>query len=175
MIGNSFHSIYAPCLQVAGGHLTAPSLSIPVFDRITGNWSNRYVIIQCNWSETPLTLTDYWQMFVSCEDKPDRIDVDSTGATVAPCMIKHFQATPVSKIEVYEFEWSPGLDQVRETVRYDQAIRFEQESGKAFCIACQLDGPGIATDVHISGDDATISQFLDGSRLRVSLTSPCNP
>jgi hypothetical protein len=171
MIGNCFHSIYAPCLQVAGAHLTAPSFSIPVFDRITGHWSNRYVVIRCNWSETPLTLTDYWQMLVSCEAKPDRIDVDSTGAIVAPCTIKYFQATPIRKIEVYEFKRSPGLDQGRETVRYDQGIRFEQESGKAFCIACQLDGPGIATEVHISEDDATISQFLEGSRLRVCLTS----
>jgi hypothetical protein len=170
MIGNSFHTIYAPCLQVAGAHLTAPSLSIPVFDKVNGHWSHRYVVIQCNWSETPLTLTDYWQMLVSCEDRPDRIDVDPTGAIVAPCTIKYFQSTPISKIEVYEFEWSPELDQGREAVRYDQGIRFEQENGKAFCVACQLDGPGIATDVHIS-DDATIRQFLEGSRLRVCLTS----
>jgi hypothetical protein len=40
MIGNSFHTIYAPCLQVAGAHLTAPSLSIPVFDKVNGHWSH---------------------------------------------------------------------------------------------------------------------------------------
>ena len=169
MIGNRFHSIYAPCLQVASAHLTAPSFSILVFDKITRNWSNQYVVIRSNRYESPVTLTDYWQMLVSCEDKPDQIDVDSTGAVVAPCTIKYYQATPVTKIEIYEFEWSDELNQVRETVRYDQAIRFEQESGKAFCIACQLNGPGIATEVHISEDEATIGQFLEGSRLRVCL------
>jgi hypothetical protein len=49
MIGNRFHSIFAPCLQVAGAHFTAPSLSILVFDKITRDWSNRYVVIRCNW------------------------------------------------------------------------------------------------------------------------------
>jgi hypothetical protein len=171
MIGNRFYSIHAPCLQVAGSHLTAPSFSIPVFDRITGNWSRQYIVIQCDWSETPLTLTDYWRMLVSCDDKPDRIGVDSTGAIIAPCTIKYFRATPICKIDVYEFECSPEFDQGRETVKYDKGIRFETESGKAFCIACQVNGPGILTEVSISEDDATISQFLEGSRLRVRLTS----
>lgn len=171
MIGNSFFSIYAPCLQVAGSHLTAPSLSIPVFDRVTGNWSRQYIVIQCNWSETPLTFTDYWQMLVSRGEKPDRIDVDPTGAIIAPCTIKYFRATPICKIDVYEFERSIEVDRGRETVKYDQGIRFETESGKTFCIACLLNGPGIATEVSISEDDETIGRFLEGSRLRVRLTS----
>ena len=171
MIGNRFYRVYAPCLQVAGAHLTAPSFSIPVFDRITGYWSNRYVVIQCNWFETPLTFTDYWHIHVSSEDKPDRIPVNFTGAIVAPCTINYFQVTPISGIEIYEVELSFGLDPARETVRYDNALRFVQESGKAFCIACQLNGPGIATDVHISDDDATIAQFLEGSQLRACFGS----
>ena len=167
MIGNRFYTVYAPCLQVAGAHLTAPSFSIPVFDKITGNWSHRYVVIRCEWSETPVALSDYWQMYVSCESDPHGIEVNSTGAIVAPCTIKYFQATPISKIEIYEFRWSAGLKNGQETVVYDQAIRFEQENGKAFCIACQLDGPGVATEVHISEDEETIRQFLEGAHLRM--------
>lgn len=170
MIGNRFHTILSPCLQVDGAHLTAPSFSILVFDKVTRNWAEQYIVVRCKWYETPLVFSDYWQILVSCEDRPDQIDVDSAGAVVAPCTINFYLATPITKIEVYEFEWSDEVDLGRETVRYDKAIRFEQESGKTFCIACQLNGPGIATDVHISEDAATISQFLHGSRLRVCLT-----
>jgi hypothetical protein len=166
MIGNRFHTIYAPCLNVAGADLAAPSLSILVFDRVTGNWRNEYIVIRCNWHETPLMLNDYWQILVSREDKPNQIDVNSTGAVVAPCTINYYQATPITKIEVYEFEW---VDQGQESIRYDNAIRFEQGNGQAFCVACQLNGPGIATDVHISEDPVVISQFLAGSRLRLCL------
>jgi hypothetical protein len=109
-------------------------------------------------------------MLVSVADKPDQIDVDPSGAVVAPCTIKFYQATPVTKIEIYEFESSSEFDEGRETLRFDQAIRFEQESGRSFCVACQLNGPGVATEVHISEDEGTIHEFLDGSRLRVCLT-----
>ncbi len=171
MIGNRFYRIYAPCLHVAGSHLAAPSLSIPVFDKVTGDWSHRYVIIRCDWSETPLTFTDYWQVFVSIGDGPLGIDVNKEDAIVAPCTIEYFQTTPISEIEIYEYRCSYGLDQERENVRYDKAIRFLREDGKAFCITCQLDGPGIATDVHISEDKQIISEFLDGSELRLCLVA----
>jgi hypothetical protein len=169
-IGNSFFTIHAPCLQVAGSHLTAPSFSIPVFDKVRGNWSKQYVVIKCTWSETPLSFTDYWQMLVSASEKPDHIEVDPTGAIIAPCTIRYFRATPICKIDVYEFECAVEVDGERELVKYDQGIRFETESGTAFCIACLLNGPGIATEVSISEDYTTICKFLEGSHLRVSLT-----
>jgi hypothetical protein len=169
MLGNRFHHIYAPCLQVAGAHQAAPSFSIPIFDKITGNWSHQYVVIRCSWAETPLCFSDYWQLVVSIEDRPNGIDVDPQGALIAPCTIRYFQAAPVSKIEIFEFRISEGSRQEKETVRFDRAIRFLQENGRAFCIACQLDGPGIATDVHISDDEHMISEFLAGSELRLCL------
>ena len=166
-LGYGVYTIYSPCLQVAGMHLTSPSFSVPIFNKETGHFSHQYLVVRCLWSETPLLLTDYWQLLVSLEDKPDGIDVNPTGAVVAPCTIKYFQATPIVKIDIYEYEWQSDS----EAVTYDNAIRFEQESGSAFCIACQLNGPGIATEVHISEDEVTIQEFLDGSHIRLSLTS----
>jgi hypothetical protein len=169
LTGRHLHTVFTPCLQVAGMHLTAPSFSIPLSEKTAEKWVHRYVNISCEWSETPLMLQDYWNILASCEDKPSGIDVDSRGAIIAPCTINFYKAEPIKKIEIYEFQWSAGQETDLEAVTYDQAIRFEHEGGTAFCIACLLDGPGIATEVHISEDEKTISQFLQGSRLRTCL------
>lgn len=169
LIGRQLSRVLAPCLQVTLAHFTAPSFAIHISDEFAGKWTHKYVNISCDWSETPLTLTDYWRILIFCEDKPAGIDVDSTGAIVAPCTIYFYKAMPIKKIEVYEFGWSAGQGADAETVKYDQAIRFESEEGKAFCIATQLDGPGIATEVHISEDATTIGEFLEGSQLRVRI------
>jgi hypothetical protein len=165
LIGRTVHTIYAPSLQVAGKHLTAPSLALPVLeDRI-----HRYAVVRCRWSETPHTYTDYWEVLVSSEDKPGGFEVNSENALVEPCTINFFDATPINRIEIFSFEWSAGEGHRLETVEYDRAIRFQLEDGSAFCISCQLDGPGIATEVHISEDEGTIRQFLQGSRLRLTV------
>ena len=169
LIGSQPYRVYAPCLQVAGPHLTAPSFSIPVSGEKAGEWTHKYVVIRCEWSETPRTLTDFWRILVSFEDKPNGIGVDLTGAVIAPCTINLYNAKPISKIEVYEFQLKSGEGMDLESVKYDRAIRFEQEGGKPFCVACQLDGPGIATEVHFSEDEATVREFLEGSQLRVCL------
>lgn len=171
LIGRQIFRVLAPCLQAAGAHFAAPSLSIPFSDEVAGKWSHRYVNIRCEWSETPLTLTDYWDILITCENRPTGIDVDSRGAVVAPCTINFYMATPIKKIELYEFLWPVEPGDCTEAVRYDQAIRFEREDGTAICVACQLDGPGIATEVHISEDEVTIREFLEGSNLRVSMTA----
>jgi hypothetical protein len=169
LIGRQLHRVLAPCLQVAGMHFTAPSFSIQFSDEIAGKWFHNYANIRCEWSETPLTHTDFWSILVSCEDKPFGIDVASNGATMAPCTVSFYNAKPIRKIEVYEHRWSDERGGEVEAVRYDQAIRFEQEGGAPFCIACQLNGPGIATELHISESESTVSEFLEGSRLRVCI------
>lgn len=171
LIGRQLYRVLAPCLQVAGAHFTAPSFSIHFSDEIGGRWFHKYVNICCEWSETPLTFTDYWDILISCENKPSGINVDSSGAIVAPCTICFYKAKPIKKIELYEFQLSAGQGSDLETVTYDKAIRFEHEGGTAFCIACQVNGPGDATEVHVSEDEATISQFLNGSRSRTCLTA----
>jgi hypothetical protein len=171
LIGRQLYRVLAPCLQVAGAHFTAPSFSIHFSDEIGGKWFHKYVNIRCEWSETPLTFTDYWEILISSDNKPSGIDVDSSGAIVAPCTICFYKAKPIKKIEIYEFQWSDGEGDDLEAVTYDKAIRFQHEDGTAFCIACQLNGPGDATEVHISEDETTVRQFLEDSRLRVCLTA----
>jgi len=171
LIGRQVHMVYAPCLQVAGAHLTSPSFSIPVSDQTAEKWVHKHVNFSFEWFETPLTLTDYWKIAVSIDDKPQGIEVNSTGAIVAPCTINFYESKPINRIEVFEFNWSAGQEIDMEMVTYDNAIRFECEGGRAFCIACQLNGPGIATEVHLSENEAVISEFLEGSRLRMSLTA----
>jgi len=171
LIGRQIHRVYAPCLQVAGAHIASPSFSVPLSNEIAGKWVHKYVNFRCEWSETPLTLTDWWKILVSVDNKPCGIEVDSKGAIVAPCTIHFYKSGPIKQIEVFEFEWSAGQGNEVEAVAYDNAIRFELEGGNALCIACQLNGPGIATEVHLSEDETTIGQFLEGSRLRIRLTS----
>jgi hypothetical protein len=170
LIGRRIQTIYAPCLQVAGAHLTSPSFSVPLSDEIGGKWIHKYVNFSCEWFEAPLTLTDYWKVLVSIDDKPRGIDVDSTGAIVSPCTIHFYGSNLVKQIEVFEFHWTAGQGADLEAVTYDNAIRFELEGGKALCIACQLNGPGIATEVHFSDNEALISEFLEGCCMRTFLT-----
>lgn len=171
LIGLTVFTVYASCLQVAGRHVTAPSFSIPVSSNVEGRWVHKYFNFHCEWFETPHTLTDYWQIFVSHDEKPQDVEVNPQNALMAPCTIKYFLSTPINHIEVYEFRWTAGEGQNLESVTYDNAIHFHLENGKSFCIACQLDGPGIATEIHISDDDETIRTFLEGSQLRLSITA----
>src|SRR5580698_7806059 len=101
LLGRTVVPIYAPCLQVAGQDFTAPSFSIPISDEIEGKWLHRYIVVQCKWYETPETLTDYWQLLVAEEIKPDRIEDDPQKGIVAPCTIKFYWAKPIYKIEIY--------------------------------------------------------------------------
>ncbi len=115
-------------------------------------------------------LNDYWQLIAKHDDRPEGIKVDSANAIVAPCGNHFYDTAPISKIEIYAFSYSGGECAQEEDVAYDQAILFQLENGKSFCVACQLDGPGIATDVHSSEEVETIRKPIEGSRLRLTLT-----
>lgn len=170
LLGMTVHRIHAPCLQVAGSHLTAPSFSIPVTTQTDSGWEHRFTVIRCDWFETPKLLNDYWDLHVVEQDKPDNIPVNSTGAIVAPCTVNFWAASPIIRIDIYGFEWILEGTDSGESVSYDNAIRFQTSGGKSFCVACQLDGPGIATEVHLSENDENIRQFLADATLRHSLT-----
>jgi hypothetical protein len=170
LLGRTVVSIYAPCLQVAAQDFTAPSFSIPISDEIGGKWLHRYIIIRCEWYETPVTWTDYWQILVADELKPHGIEDDPQKGIVAPCTIKFYKAKPVNKIGIYSSARSAGEGNDFEEVEFDQAIRFWCEDGKSFCISCRINGPGIATEVHISEDEQTIEGFLKDSKSRLTLS-----
>jgi hypothetical protein len=169
LIGRSIFFVYASCLQVGGQDFTAPSFSIPISDEIERKWSHRYAVVRCKWHETPRTLTDYWQILVSDEAKPEGIEVDAGGAIVAPCTIHFWRSTPVQSIEILSSTWAAGEGDDVEEVEFDQALRFRLEDGKAFCIACRLDGPGVATEIHISEDEKTIESYLERSTCRLTI------
>jgi hypothetical protein len=171
LIGKTVWRVYASCLQVAGPHVAAPAFSIPISSDSSGSWIHRFVVVRCQWFETPLLLTDYWQIIVSDEEAPHDIEIDSTGAIVAPCTVCFYRAAPVARIDLYSFEASFGEGEMLESVAYDRAIRIHTAEGKSLCICCQSDGPGILTEVNLSEDEATISHFLEGSRLRLSITT----
>jgi hypothetical protein len=65
--------------------------------------------------------------------------------------------------------WPANEQLDAESVVYDRAIRFQRQDGSSFCIACQLNGPGIATEVHVSDEEETIADLLGGCTLRVSI------
>jgi hypothetical protein len=114
--------------------------------------------------------TDYWQLFVDNEDKPSGLDFSEAKGIVAPCTINFYgHSSPILRVEVYEFSWPADVQLGAENVVYDRAIHFQRQDGSSFCIACQLNGPGIATEVHVSDDDETIAHLLSGCTLRVSI------
>lgn len=129
MIGLTVGTVYAPRLDVSAKHLTAPAFSIPVFDKTSGHFTHRYVVIRCDWSETPHTMSDYWQLSVSDEGAPYGIEVNSDHALIAPCSIQFYHAGAIESIQVYQFEGSAGDEQCLEITTYDQAIHFQSASG----------------------------------------------
>jgi hypothetical protein len=170
LIGKTVGRIYASCLQVAGAHYTAPSFSIPVTTQTDSGWDHRFTVIRCDWFETPKLLNDYWKIHVIEQEKPDGIETNSTGAIVAPCTVSFWHASPITRIDIHSFQWIVEGEDSEESVLYDNAICFRTSSEKSFCVACQLNGPGIATEVHLSGDAETIQEFLTDSTLRHSLS-----
>ena len=67
---------------------------------------HRYVIIRCEWFETPETRIDYWQLFVEDDDKPAVIDFTESKGIMAPCTINFYgHSSPILRIEVYKFSW----------------------------------------------------------------------
>jgi hypothetical protein len=161
--------MYAPCLQVAGSDITAHSFSIPISDQNEGRWIHRFINLRCEWSETPECLLDYWNISVSCEDHPTSIEVRPDGAIVSPCTVSYYAARPIEKIEIHRYEYTCGENGNKETVSYDQAILLYGKDSADLCFACRLNGPGIATEMHVSDDKETISDFLKYSQLRVTL------
>ena len=162
LIGSTSYRILAPCLQVAGQHFTSPSLSIE-----TGLKS--YIAISCEWFETPFSRDDYWRIVISETNTPNGIEVRSDGALVAPCTINFYRAEPISSIELHASRWDWSDDGDEEHVEYDSALLFHMSGRRLFCIWCQLNGPGIATEVHFTEDRELISEVLKGTQFRLRL------
>lgn len=166
LIGRSIHQIYSPCLQVHQRHIASPSFSLPVSEETAGGWVHRYVVIKCEWFETPQVLIDYWQLHASNDPKPNGIEYSSSLGLIAPCTIQISDTSPIERVEIYQYSWPAAEQQGDENVLYDSAIRFACKAGGAFCIACQLGGPGIATEVRFSDDEKTICELLEDATLR---------
>ena len=154
--------ILTPCLQIAGRHFTAPSLSIE-------KGQEAYVGISCEWFESPYTKTDYWRISISETRLPTGIDVRSDGALIAPCTINFFEAEPISSVEIHSSRWAWSDDDAEEHIEYDSALLFDSLDRRRFCIWCQLNGPGIATEVHFTEDRELISEILNRRQLRMRL------
>lgn len=171
LVGRIIHRVYSPCLQVHHRHLTSPSLSIPISEESAEGWAHRYVAFKCEWFETPEDSIDYWQLIVSSDETPDGIEYSSSRGLIAPCTIQtNGHNSPIQAVEIYTFSWPAAQQENGENVVYDRAIRFERKDGGSFCISCQLDGPGIATEIHFSDDEETISDLLKGATVRLRIT-----
>jgi hypothetical protein len=108
LVGRAVSYVYAPCLQVDKRHLTAQSISIPTSDQTKDGWVHRYVIVRCEWFETPETRTDYWQLFVDNEDKPSGIEFSESKGIVAPCTINFYgYSSPILKVRFIDSHGQP--------------------------------------------------------------------
>ena len=168
LIGRQVHTVYAPILDVAGTHVAAQSFSISVSDQIGDRWSHRFLNLKAKWSETPRFMNDYWELQALEDQRPLGIHVNAENAMVSPCSIHFYKngGSEVTKIQVYTLS-SPDLEDDSESVVYDKVIEFVRANGTSFCIACQLNGPGIAEDVHLTEDPSIREAFLENCQLRL--------
>ena len=162
LIGVRPSRILTPCIQLAGMHLTSPSLSI---ERARQSYS----AISCVWFESPHTFKDYWHLSITETPSPAGIEVRSDGAIIAPCTINLFDATPISSIEIYNSRWDWSGGEAEERVEWDSAILFHLQDRRRFCVWCQVDGPGIATEVSFTESQELITGALIGAALRIRI------
>jgi hypothetical protein len=162
LIGITPHRILTPCIQVAGTHFTSPSLSIE-------RGRKSYTSISCVWFESPHTFKDYWRLSVIETPSPAGIEVRSDGAIVAPCTINLFGATPIASIEIYGSRWEWSDDEAEERVEWDSALLFRLLDNQHFCVWCQLDGPGIATEVSFTESNELTAEVLREAALRIRI------
>jgi hypothetical protein len=86
---------------------------------------------------------------------------------VFDCLLEN-GGSKLTGIEIYSLSASDSEDD-NESVLYDKALQFVRENGSSFCVACQLNGPGIAEFVRLSEDPKVIQEFLEGCHLRLAL------
>jgi hypothetical protein len=162
LIGVSPWRILAPCIQAAGMHFTSPSFSIE-------RGPNAYSTITGAWFESPHTFTDYWRLSIADAVGPEGIEVRSDGAFVAHCTIRLFGATPITTIEVYGSRWRWSDSDSEERIEWDSALLFHLQDRRHFCIWCQIDGPGIATEVSFTENPELIREILKDTTLRTRI------
>jgi len=170
LIGRQVHRVYAPSLDVAGTHVAAPSFSVSISDQIGDAWVHRFVNLKATWSETPRFMNDYWEIQASDDQTPVGISVNAENAMLSPCSISFYEngGSMIARIEIYSLSVSDFEDD-NESVLYDKALQFVRENGSSFCVACQLNGPGIAEFVRLSEDPKVIQEFLEDCALRLTL------
>jgi len=95
--------------------------------------------------------------------------VRSDGAIVAPCTINLFGATPISSIEVYSSRWEWSSGEAKECIEWASALLFHLQDRRRFCVWCQLDGPGIATEVSFTESLDAIQHALIDAELRLRI------
>ena len=170
LIGRQIHTIYAPVLAVAGTHVSAPSFAISISDQVGDQWVHRFLNFKALWSETPRFLNDYWELLAFEDEAPLCISQNSERAMLAPCSVSFYEngSSAIASIKIYTFSVLDTEDE-NESVMYDKVIQLCRDNSSSICLACQLNGPGIAEDVHLSEDPLVIQSFLDGCQLRLEL------
>src|SRR5258707_255851 len=109
LLGRSIHTVYAPNLDAAGGHLAAWTLSM-----LLGKDS--FMNFSCQWSETPHFLNDSWQITVAEDCVPLRILLSDSDALVEPCTISMYGAKPIQRIEIHSYTNGGDNEGIEETV-----------------------------------------------------------
>ena len=130
LLGVSVSQLISPALEVYGHFISSPSFSISLGD-------NGYLVIENSWLETPKEYIDYWSISARYSDLPKDIKVEMVegieNVMQFPVSSVHIQpASRIIKISIYEAKWSDS--ECEESVIYDQAVVFQQEEGKRFCI-----------------------------------------
>jgi hypothetical protein len=169
LVGRHVYTVYAPVLAVAGTHVAAPSFAISLSDQVGDQWVHSFLNLKATWSETPRFLNDSWELQAFEARSPLGIEVNAENAMMSPCSVHFYEngGSEVINIRVYSLSLL-DQDDPSESVVFDKALELMRANGTSFCIACQLNGPGIAEDVHLTEDPVVIKTLTDACQIRLT-------
>lgn len=164
IIGKLNVGFYFPdaLIRVAGEGLEVSSISIP-----TGK--DNFVVITCEWGDTPEDYLDIYYLQVAVDDKPR--DIVASRGENSPSgwgfdhvsMLQTYDWTIIEKISIYQLFTAGAY----ESVRCDRAILFKYEKGEILVST----GGTLPGQFEINYRPDVIEQILATFELRKEITN----
>ena len=159
LVGVQIRQIVCPAVEVAGPWMLAVSFTIQLP-------SSRFLILSCDWLETPVDHLDYYQLSAVISDKPGGIQlVETSGGGVAlgypVSSIDVAPALCVERIRVYTTRDS--ADDSDESVEYDGLVVLDGADGNRIAICAEQ---SIAGRLELTIDQDLIAQAVEHSQVQ---------
>ncbi len=161
IIGRTIQQLFLPeiSIDVPQKSIKFFSCSIPI--------EENYLIIQNDWNDTPKEYLDYYNLKILLSATSKDLKIEKYGDTEAfsypTSTISLGAASPISKIEIYQYEEN-GDD---ESVLYDRAIIISRDDSLQILFTVD---DNIAGQVEFSSNDKLISEVREDLRCRAQIT-----